>query len=471
MTLVKDIASKMVALRNDLQADQTVFRFLAEKEGEFVTEVVRMLLFHDLYHVLERINPEQDELKYFVMYYVVKALFDHVVDIPNELQTLQDYYDAGGRTEGRRFVEETAPNLQGLAGIIGIVGDNVVLNTKLVFPPFLKAHVPKLYETYRNNLHNFALILAKADPTICKQEKAILNILYTELSEPFTLKEVAPEAVVSVPEPVQPLEDILEEMNALIGLDGVKRAVNKLINFVRVQQARKQQGLKTAPISYHMVFTGNPGTGKTTIARIVSKLFKALGILSTGHLVKTDRSGLVAEDAGQTAAKVNKVVDSALDGVLFVDEAYALVSGGGADYGMEAVATLIKRMEDDRGRLVVIFADHAEEMKAFLVTNPGVQSRVNRYLHFDDYSVEELKAIFLAKCRKLDYHLTNDALEKLNTTLERSVQLKDYTFRNGRFVRNLFEQTLEHHANRIAGNDNLTKEILTSITAEDIIMN
>ena len=226
--------------------------------------------------------------------------------------------------------------------------------------------------------------------------------------------------------------------------------------------------MKTTSVSYHCVFTGNPGTGKTTVARIVARIYKEMGILKKGQLIETDRSGLVAEYVGQTAVKTNKVVDSALDGVLFIDEAYSLVQGSKQDYGMEAIATLLKRMEDDRSRLVVILAGYEGEMRTFIEANPGLQSRFNRYIHFNDYSAEELFEIFQLSMKKLEYQLSPSAREKLQQVLAHAVANKDKNFGNARFARNLFERTLENQATRLATVASLTKESLSDITDEDI---
>ena len=247
----------------------------------------------------------------------------------------------------------------------------------------------------------------------------------------------------------------------------VKEEIKTLSNFIKIQQKRKEQGLKSSSVSYHCVFTGNPGTGKTTVARIVAQIYKDLGILSKGHLVETDRSGLVAEYVGQTAVKTNKIIDSALDGVLFIDEAYSLI-GTGQDYGKEAIATLLKRMEDNRDRLVVILAGYSKEMQDFINTNPGLQSRFNRYIDFPDYSAEELLQIFEKNVEKFDYKLQKDALVAMSEYFQHAVENKDANFGNARFVRNIFEKTLEKQANRLSTDPDLDTNELTLITLADL---
>ena len=236
-------------------------------------------------------------------------------------------------------------------------------------------------------------------------------------------------------------EDPNKELASLIGLDSVKSEIRSLANLVQVQQAREKEGLKNAAMSYHLVFTGNPGTGKTTIARIIAAIYRDLGILKKGHLVETDRSGLVAGYLGQTAIKTNSVIDKALDGVLFIDEAYSL-SEEQDSYGKEAIATLLKRMEDDRDRLVVILAGYTKEMKRFISTNPGLESRFNRYIDFPDYSKDELLQIFMKQVEKFEYVLDDDALETVRGAIHKNFIKKDKQFGNARFVRNLFEKIL-----------------------------
>ena len=263
--------------------------------------------------------------------------------------------------------------------------------------------------------------------------------------------------------------DPYQELEDLIGLDNVKQEVKSLANFVKLQKQRQEKGMKTPKMSYHLVFTGSPGTGKTTVARIVARIYKDLGILKKGHTVETDRSGLVAEYVGQTAVKTNAIVNSALNGVLFIDEAYALVpESSGSDYGQEAISTLLKRMEDDRDKLVVIIAGYTNEMKRFIDSNPGLQSRFNRYINFPDYSAKELVRIFHMYMKKNQYTISDEADEMLKEQLDYAVEHKDRNFGNARYVRNVFEKSIQMQANRLEGRTNLSDRQLTEITASDI---
>ena len=275
-------------------------------------------------------------------------------------------------------------------------------------------------------------------------------------------KEAAGEAP-----PKEDIEDLRKELDSYVGLAAVKREVKDLINLAAVEQLRRQHGLPTADMSLHMVFTGNPGTGKTTIARLMARIYHSLGILSKGQLVEVDRSGLVAGYVGQTAIKTRKVIDSALGGVLFIDEAYALNGGGANDFGQEAIDTLLKAMEDHRDDLVVIVAGYDGLMERFIHSNPGLESRFNRYLHFADYTEEELLDIFRMQCQKGCYTLDPEAEEPLRALLEERMG-DAASFGNARGVRNLFEQILVRQAGRLAGQGSVTKEDLMRITAADV---
>ena len=286
--------------------------------------------------------------------------------------------------------------------------------------------------------------------------------------EPFA-QSWSPSRVVE-PEPAGEFPDALDaatELKALVGLAGVKCEIVTFRNFLRVQSVRKSKGLSVPPTSYHLVFSGNPGTGKTTIARIIARIFKELGILSKGHLVETSRADLVAGYMGQTAIKTNKVIDSALDGVLFIDEAYTLSRSAENDFGQEAIDTLLKRMDDDRDRLVVIIAGYTDEIKEFVNSNPGLASRFNRYIDFPDYTESELAEIFRHMVAKYDYTLNAAAETALKRCIAKAVQNKDARFGNGRFVRNLFEKAIERQANRLAADADLSKANVGELDAAD----
>ena len=265
------------------------------------------------------------------------------------------------------------------------------------------------------------------------------------------------------------LEEAFAELEGLIGLTNIKQEVRTLANFLKVQSQRERAGLPTADLSLHMVFGGNPGTGKTTVARIIGKIFGAMGILLQGHLVETDRSGLVAGYAGQTSLKTNRKIDESLDGVLFIDEAYSLVSSESEDtFGHEAVQTLLKRMEDDRQRLVIILAGYPVEMRALLQSNPGLSSRFSRKLEFHDYSAQELAQIFGQMCDKNQYTLRSLTRAKVMLGFDYLHANRDCHFGNGRTVRNLFEHAIRRMANRIVGIADLSVEQLSTLEPEDV---
>jgi hypothetical protein len=271
--------------------------------------------------------------------------------------------------------------------------------------------------------------------------------------------------------PEQRLEEALADLDSLIGLRAIKQEVRELINFLKMQKAREQFNLPHTEISLHSVFTGNPGTGKTTVARLLGRLLGAMGLLKRGHLVETDRSGLVAEYAGQTAPKAHKKIDEALDGVLFIDEAYSLVAEKGDDpYGTEALQVLLKRMEDNRDRLVVVLAGYPAPLERLIRSNPGLSSRFSRQFAFPDYTAAELGRIFESLCRQNRYSLPAAARAKLLLGFQHLLDHRDEHFGNGRLVRNIFERAVAHLANRIAGVLPLTCELLTTLRPEDIVL-
>ena len=263
------------------------------------------------------------------------------------------------------------------------------------------------------------------------------------------------------------LEEALSELNELIGLDAVKSEVFSCINLLRINRMRKEKGLPELQTSNHMVFTGHPGTGKTTVARIMARIYKSLGVVSKGHLIETDRAGLVAGYMGQTALKTAQVIKKAKGGVLFIDEAYSLSSEDGSnDYGKEAIDTLVKGMEDYRDDLVVIVAGYVDEMKKFINMNPGLRSRFNKYIDFENYSAEEMLEIFKRQCDKAQFVLSDEAQHKALAFFAR--QQDDPTFGNARGFRNYFDRTAMNQATRILTLSNPTDLEFRTITAEDI---
>lgn len=271
------------------------------------------------------------------------------------------------------------------------------------------------------------------------------------------------------PEPKPTLEEALAELDELIGLDVVKKDVDSLVNLVKVRKLRQERGMKTPDMSFHLVFSGNPGTGKTTVARIVGKVYSALGILSKGHLVEVDRSGLVAGYVGQTAIKTKEVIDKALGGVLFIDEAYTLSpENADKDFGQEAIDTILKAMEDHRDDFVVIVAGYATLMPRFIESNPGLKSRFNKYLYFEDYNGDQLFEIFRGRVERNDYKLDGDAEAAVKDHLQELYEDRDDNFGNARDVRNLFEKIVAAQADRVAALDAPSDEDISTITVEDL---
>jgi len=268
--------------------------------------------------------------------------------------------------------------------------------------------------------------------------------------------------------PADSLKEGIGELKALVGVDSVKSEIARLTNFLKIRQQRINQGMQVPTQSLHFVFTGNPGTGKTTVARIVAKILFGFGILKTPNLVEADRAALVGGYVGQTAIKTNEAIAKATDGVLFIDEAYALAKSGGQDYGQEAIDTLLKKMEDLRDRLVVIVAGYPAEMSKFIQSNPGLQSRFTRYIEFTDYHVADLCQIFERMCIANGYSLTQDARANLAIILNRAFVERENGFGNARFVRNAYEKTLGNHSDRLAALDTVTRHELATIEAVDL---
>lgn len=360
---------------------------------------------------------------------------------------------------------------------------NELAENHLYLPSVLKELDAKegtnLFNPIASALYRFAQIVMKADNEESAAEKASLDTIWRLLhqSEPDRTNPVQPseptaqppETNAVYPAPEDSLEKVLEELNNLVGMQNIKDEITTLTNFLKVQKLRIERGLSKTTLSLHAVFSGSPGTGKTTVARMLGRIYKHLGFLSKGHLVETDRSGMVAGYVGQTAKKVDDLVKSALDGVLFIDEAYALVPGEGRnDFGQEAIDTLLKRMEDHRDRLVVVVAGYTDNMVDLINSNPGLKSRFNRYFLFNDYQPPELVAIFRKLCEGSHFQTTPDTDAVLLQLFEQLYQHRDKTFGNGRLVRNIFEKSLERQANRLVKITTLTDELLSTLLPEDI---
>lgn len=272
-----------------------------------------------------------------------------------------------------------------------------------------------------------------------------------------------------VPEEELNLDELMDELNALTGLDGVKKDIKSLINLLKVKKLREERGMKQPSMSLHMVFSGNPGTGKTTVARLLAKIYKALGVAKTGQLVEVDRSNLVEGYVGQTATKTKAVVESALGGILFIDEAYTLTAGkDGKDFGQEAVDTLLKLMEDHRDELIVIVAGYTDLMNDFVESNPGLKSRFNKYITFQDYSGDQLFEIFMSMCKKQEYIPNEPGKKFVKDYLTARANSHDENFANAREVRNYIERSIARQASRIVDIKDITDKQIRTLTKADL---
>lgn len=302
-----------------------------------------------------------------------------------------------------------------------------------------------------------------------KEVKRLASVFKDSIMKYYGYIHIMESAVQTDSDDPRDLTELLNELNGLVGLNDVKSAVNDLIAYQKVKHLREQQGLYSEKNTMHLSFTGNPGTGKTTVARIIGHVYKQLGLLSKGHFIEVSRTDLIAGYQGQTALKVKKVVEQAKGGVLFIDEAYSITENDHSDsYGRECLTELTKALEDYRDDLVVIVAGYTEPMKKFFESNPGLKSRFNTFIEFGDFSGSELNAILVSMCRKNDYELDKAAAGYLEAALLNLSEHKGEQFANGRLVRNIFDDLVMNHARRVAKIENATRTQLTEITKDDI---
>jgi SpoVK/Ycf46/Vps4 family AAA+-type ATPase len=328
---------------------------------------------------------------------------------------------------------------------------------------------PVTIEFVRQALQTFIATLAKLDGKISEAERrrtAILASQFTEVSRNYALDFAARSADPGISE--EDLTTILKELDAMVGLESVKAEVRRAANFARMQVVRKQQGLPTVRASLHSVFFGNPGTGKTTVARLMGRIYKSLGLLKRGHVIECDRGRLVAEYVGQTAVRTHAAIDSAIDGILFIDEAYSLAGKGAEDFGAEAIETLIKRMEDDRDRLIVIVAGYTSPMEDFIASNPGLESRFTNYLKFPDYQPAELQEIFHRMAAQSGLVCSPEAEKKAREVFEQLYARRDEQFGNAREMRNYFETAVRNQSSRLVASGNFGRDALTMLLPEDL---
>ena len=380
---------------------------------------------------------------------------------PAFFQDLRDYDRRKGTTLARRFVDQMTLVLLLVAAVDDVVSESeagfvnacadVLLN--LCGKDGLKGERPPL----------------KANDFVTKEPEAEKAAPAKAAPEEKPQTQAASQEEEKPQEEQPTLEELLAQLDSLCGLEKVKADVKSLINLVKVRSMRREAGLPVPPMSLHLVFLGNPGTGKTTVARLLAQIYHVIGVLPKGQLVEVDRSGLVAGFVGQTALKTQEVVQKAMGGVLFIDEAYALVNQeNGNDFGREAIEVLLKNMEDHRDELIVIVAGYAGLMEKFIHSNPGLESRFNKYLYFEDYNAAQLYDIFSSICKKNGYTLSQEGDAWVRRDLEELFANRDENFGNARDVRNLFEKAVSRQADRVAALESPTREQLMELLPQDL---
>ena len=372
---------------------------------------------------------------------------------PAFFAALRDYDRRKGTTLARRFTDQLTLLLLLFAAVDGVVSE-----AEAGFVNACSDTLLALCE--RDGL--------SGDRPALKADEFVTHVP-APAQPPTEVVPAAEQEETPLPESEPTLEELLAELDGLCGLEQVKQDVKSLINLVKVRRLREEAGLPVPPMSLHLVFLGNPGTGKTTVARLLAKLYHAIGVLPKGQLVEVDRSGLVAGFVGQTALKTQEVIQKAIGGVLFIDEAYALVNqDNGNDFGREAVEVLLKNMEDHRKDLVVIVAGYSQLMEKFIHSNPGLESRFNKYFYFEDYDGAQLFTILQSMCDKNGYVLTPEGEALARRELMDLYEDRDENFGNARDVRNLFEQAVARQSDRVARLEAPTREQLMELRPEDL---
>ena len=378
---------------------------------------------------------------------------------PAFFQDLRDYDRRKGTTLARRFVDQMTLVLLLVAAVDDVVSESEA--------GFVNACADVLLDLCGKDGLKGERPPLKADDFITKEpgaEKAV-----PQKAAPEEKPQTQAESPEEKPQEEPTLEELLAQLDSLCGLEKVKADVKSLINLVKVRSMRREAGLPVPPMSLHLVFLGNPGTGKTTVARLLAQIYHVIGVLPKGQLVEVDRSGLVAGFVGQTALKTQEVVQKAMGGVLFIDEAYALVNQeNGNDFGREAIEVLLKNMEDHRDELIVIVAGYAGLMEKFIHSNPGLESRFNKYLYFEDYNAAQLYDIFSSMCKKNGYTLSQEGDAWVRRDLEELFANRDENFGNARDVRNLFEKAVSRQADRVAALESPTREQLMELLPQDL---